>query len=82
MNFIRKEGKEMVAGQKTVLDIPIWEKYSLSIEEAAVYYGIGIKKLYAIIRNEPHSDFILENGTHRRIKRRLFENYLDNTPSI
>lgn len=62
--------------------IPIWEKYSLSMEEAAAYYGIGIKKLYCIIRNERHEDFILEIGAHKRIKRRLFEKYLDNTPSI
>lgn len=24
-------------------EIPIWEKYTLNVEEAALYYGIGIK---------------------------------------
>lgn len=62
--------------------IPIWEKYSLSIEEAASYYGIGIKKLYGIIRSNPNADFILEIGAHCRIKRAIFEKYLDETAAI
>ena len=27
------------------LEIPVWRKYSLSIQEAASYYGIGEKRL-------------------------------------
>ena len=27
-----------------MFEIPIWEKYALSIEEAADYFGIGQKK--------------------------------------
>lgn len=63
-------------------DIPIWEKYSLNVEEAAAFYGIGIKRIYEIIRNNPNAEFILEIGTHYRIKRVLFEEYLNAARTI
>lgn len=63
-------------------DVPLWEKYSLNVEEAANYYGIGIKKIYEIIRNNPNADFLLEIGAHYRIKRVLFEKFLDDATTI
>ena len=55
--------------------VPIWKKYSLSIQEAAEYYGIGEKRLRQIVVEHPGAEFILEIGS--RIKRGLFEKYLD-----
>ena len=63
-------------------EVPIWEKYSLNVEEAANYYGIGVKKLYEIIRNNPNADFLLEIGAHYKIKRALFERFLDDATTI
>lgn len=63
-------------------EVPIWEKYTLNVEEASVYYGIGIKSLYEIIHNNPNADFLLEIGTHYRIKRIMFEKFLDETTAI
>lgn len=63
-------------------EVPIWKKYSLNVEEAANYYGIGVKKLYEIIRNNPNADFLLEIGAHYRIKRALFERFLDDATTI
>lgn len=63
-------------------EVPIWEKYSLNVEEAANYYGIGVKKLYEIIRNNQNADFLLEIGAHYRIKRALFEKFLDDATTI
>lgn len=57
--------------------IPIWRKYSLSIQEAAEYYGIGEKRLRSLIAEQEDTGFILEVGTHVRIKRKRFEEYLD-----
>lgn len=57
--------------------IPIWRKYSLSIQEAAEYYGIGEKRLRSLIAEQEDPGFILEVGTHVRIKRKRFEEYLD-----
>lgn len=57
--------------------VPIWKKYSLSVPEAAEYFGIGEKRIYQIIQMNNNAEFILEIGTHVRIKRQLFEKYLD-----
>lgn len=55
---------------------------ALSITEAAIYFGIGEKRLRQIINENYATSFVLEVGTHMRIKRRLFEEFLDNTTSI
>ena len=33
-------------------DVPIWEKYTLTIEEASKYFRIGEKKLRKLARSE------------------------------
>lgn len=57
--------------------VPIWEKYTLSIEEAAVYFRIGENKLRKIISENQDADFVLWNGNRAQIKRLLFEQYID-----
>jgi len=64
-------------GDNTVLDIPFWEKYTLSIEDAAAYFRVGENKLRKIIAENPDADFVLWNGTRAQIKRVLFEKYID-----
>lgn len=39
--------------------IPVWEKYSLNVSEAAEYYGIGEKRLTQIAGENAGADFIL-----------------------
>lgn len=58
-------------------EIPIYEKYILSIEEAAAYFRIGEVKLRKIISENQTANFILWNGNRAQIKRRLFEEYID-----
>lgn len=43
--------------------IPVWEKYSLNVSEAAEYYGIGEKRLRQIAGENEGADFILEVGS-------------------
>ena len=62
--------------------IPVWFKYALTVDEASAYYGIGVKSLYQIIHDNPDEDFLLEIGSHYRIKRVKFERFLDETSSI
>lgn len=59
------------------ISIPIWRKYTLSIQEAANYFRIGDKKLRKLIDEQPDAEFILWNGSRPQIKRRLFEQYVD-----
>ena len=60
-----------------MIEIPVWEKYTLSIEEAAAYFRIGENKLRKIIAENPDADFVLWNGTRSQIKRKKFEEYID-----
>lgn len=62
-------------------DVPIWEKSTLSLEEAAAYSGIGIHKLRQLT-DAKNCPFILWNGNKRLIKRRKFDEYIDKTYSI
>ncbi|MBT9738030.1 MULTISPECIES: excisionase [Dorea] len=57
--------------------VPIWKKYTLTVQEAAEYFRIGDKKLRKLIDEHPDADFILWNGTRPQIKRKLFERYVD-----
>ena len=63
--------------EKAEKDIPIWQKYTLSIDEAALYFKIGRDKLRKIIAENPDADYILWNRTRAQIKRKKFENYID-----
>ena len=56
-----------------MFEIPIWEKYALSIEEAADYFGIGQKKIRKIVDENPTAEFVLKNGAFTKIKREKFE---------
>ncbi len=57
-------------------------KYLLPIEEAALYFGIGEKKLRKIVIENLDSGLIIQNGVKYLIKRRQFEAFLDKTSSI
>ncbi len=52
------------------LKIAICERYTLSVEEAAVYFRIGENKLRKIISENQDADFILWNGNRPQIKRK------------
>lgn len=59
------------------MEVPIWRKYTLTVEEAALYFRIGENRLRRIISENPDADFILWNGNRAQIKRKLFEAYVD-----
>lgn len=58
-------------------DIPVWEKYTLTIDEAAQYFGVGTNKLRRLAEQNAAADWRLENGNRTLIKRKLFERYID-----
>ena len=65
-----------------VSQIPFWERYTLSIEEAAQYFRIGEHKLRQIISENKDADFVPWNGNRVQIKRRLFEKFNDQSNCI
>lgn len=60
-----------------LLDIPVWLRYTMTIEESACYYHIGEKKLRVIIDEHPNEDFYMMNGNRILIKREKFQQFLD-----
>ncbi len=63
-------------------EVSVSERYTLSVEEAAVYYGIGQKRLRYLIADDPTADYLIAVGNRTRFKRRKFEEYLDNATCI
>lgn len=64
------------------MDIPVWERYMLTVEEAAQYFRIGETKLRRLIQERNDADFIIWNGNRAQIKRKLFEQYLNRSNVI
>ena len=69
-------------GVKMEITVPIWIKYTLSIEETAAYFRIGENKIRRIISEDRNADFILWNGNRPQIKRQKFESYINSLHNI
>ena len=57
--------------------VPVWEKYMLTIDEAAAYFRVGENKLRKLINENKDADYVFWNGNRAQIKRTLFESYID-----
>lgn len=57
--------------------LPWWEKYTLTVEEAAVYFGIGEKVLRRFLSEHSDANFLISNGVKVLIKKKAFEHYVD-----
>jgi excisionase family DNA binding protein len=57
--------------------VPIHLKLNLTIKEAAEYSNIGINKIDSMLRT-PNCPFVLFVGTKKLVKRREFEEYIQN----
>lgn len=63
------------------IDIPVWEKVNLTLAEAAALFNIGINEI-RFLSDMPGCKFVIFKGTHRLIKRKKFEEYLDNINTL
>lgn len=61
--------------------IPLWEKLTLTLSEAAELYGIGINKLRELSDDED-CPFVFFVGRKRKIKRKQFDAFLATAYSI
>ena len=55
--------------------IPIWEKLTLTVDEASAYSNIGICKINELAK-QPNCPFVLYVGRKKLIKRKEFEKYI------
>ncbi len=63
-------------------EVPIWEKYTLTIEEAAKYFRIGEKKAPPVGGRTPNANWLIMNGNRVQIKRKQFEKMIDSMEVI
>ncbi len=63
-------------------DIPVWEKYTLTIEEASKYFRIGENKLRRLAEENKDAGWLIMNGNRIQIKRRQFEKVIDKLDAI
>ena len=61
--------------------VPIHQKLTLTIREAAEYSNIGINKIDELLK-QPNCPFVLFIGTRKLVKRREFEEFIHNRLTI
>ena len=61
--------------------VPIWQKATLTIKEAAEYSNIGINRIDEQLKM-PTCDFVLYVGKKKLVKRKEFERFLSTTHII
>ncbi len=66
------------AGQ---IKVPIWQKVTLTVDEAIAYSNIGENKLRELM-NEPSCTFVLIIGKKRLVKRKEFEEFISKRMAI
>lgn len=62
-------------------NLPIGEKYTLSIKEAAEYFSIGIKKMRRLAE-ENVGRFAVYNGNRFLIIRTKFEKFIEESSAV
>ena len=63
------------------MDVPVCEKYTLTLREAAAYFSIGEKKIRRLAENH-RGEFSLYSGNKYLIIRHKFEKFPDETQTI
>lgn len=56
-------------------EVPIADKYMLTIEEAAAYFNIGEARIKEIV--DENKDFVVAVGTKRLINKKKMEGFFD-----
>ena len=57
--------------------VPIWEKYTLTVEEAAEYFNNGEARIRNLVNENKTASYVMWKGTRPHIKRIKFEHYID-----
>ena len=62
--------------------VQIQNKFCLTIDEAVIFFKIGEKKLRKLVADNLDSGFIIQNGVKFLIKRKRFEDFLNDITAI
>lgn len=63
------------------VEIPVWEKTLLTLNEASAYTGLGINRLRTIA-NSHQNELVVWVGSKRMFKRRKLDEYLEKAISL
>lgn len=74
----------VIENVKNTVEVPIWERFLLTVKEASLYFNIGENKLHRLVNDYMDSEykFVVQNGNRAMIKREKFEKFLNETMSI
>lgn len=73
--------EELMMEKEDKVIVPMCEKYTLTIREAAAYFNIGIKKMRRLAE-ENKSRFSVFSGNKYLIIRPKFEKFLDDSSEV
>lgn len=73
--LMEKELEDLVALETKTLQIPMWEKINLTIQEASEYSNIGESTIRGLLK-EKGCPFLLMIGKKHLVKRKEFEKFL------
>lgn len=64
--------------------VPIGERFLFTIKEASLYFNLGENKMHRIANEYVGSDykFVVQNSGRTMIKRKMFEDFFNQTTSI
>ena len=71
----------MTNQKQQAMPLPIDRKMLLSIREAAEYSNIGINKIDEMLK-QPNCPFVLYVGSKKLVKRKAFEEYIEDRVAI
>lgn len=74
----------VIENVKNTVEVPIWERFLLTVKEASLYFNIGENKLHKLVNDNMDSDykFVIQNGSRAMIKREKFEKFLNDTTAV
>ena len=76
------QGVRGVYGLNSKIDIPVWEKYTMTVEEASKYFTLGQNKIRWLAEQNRHADWYIMNGNRLLIKKKQFEKFIDKADVI
>ena len=63
-------------------ELPLNQRFTLTLKEASLYFHIGEKKLRRLVAENPDAGFLIHNGRKVLIIREEFEQFLRQTSCI
>ena len=64
------------------IQVPVWEKYAMTVEEASQYFSVGQNKIRQLAQQDRFGNWYMMNGNRLLIKKKQFEKMRDKIDTI